>query len=99
MSPLTDVEDLDAEYAEENGRLRVQLRGRDDEISALRRRLEEISTNRGERRHAAPAPPARGLDNEGDSDDDADGELEERGTPSLLRTAASEKAALTTVTG
>ncbi|KAH6906623.1 hypothetical protein BKA70DRAFT_394743 [Coprinopsis sp. MPI-PUGE-AT-0042] len=62
-SPLTDVEDLDAE---ENERLRRELRGKDHEILTLKTRLHDAISAR---------PPAFNLRARGyDSDEDAHGE-------------------------
>ncbi|KAG2008086.1 hypothetical protein CC2G_013555 [Coprinopsis cinerea AmutBmut pab1-1] len=64
-SPLTDISDLDAEYAENNAQLREALRRRDDVISGLQRRLEEAVSSR----QVATAVP-RPRDDDGDSDGD-----------------------------
>ncbi|EAU89103.2 hypothetical protein CC1G_08511 [Coprinopsis cinerea okayama7 len=66
-SPLTDISDLDAEYAENNAQLREALRRRDDVISGLQRRLEEAVSSR-------PVATAAPRPRDDDDDDDGDGD-------------------------
>jgi hypothetical protein len=76
-SPLTDVEDLDAE---ENERLRRELRGRDQEILTLKTRLHDAIS-------ARPPPfnlQARGYDSDEDAQGEEDGDdAQAQGQPSI----------------